>query len=154
MHVHPDVCRLLHVLKKIHRSCGIDGFCEPLNSLDFLNVGDFSGDYVGSLRLTRSQSWQGPYLEEPVLYKSRPYAVLVNRKGYYIVPGNGVALDDGSVVGKDIVFDHECDVEELIRECPALSPKGKCLIARIPFEATSHPKNSDATVGNVASDKA
>ena len=54
------------------------------------------------------------------------------KKGYFIVPGTGVRLSNGKVIGKDIVLDEDADIEQMAADDQALRYRGKKLAARVP----------------------
>ncbi len=135
--LHEHVSQLATILKQIHSSCKITGYTQELNPIDFLNVKEFSGSILGSFQFESPENWKGPYTYDSIGFKGHPFALLVNKDGYFIVPGNGSILDDGTIVGKDIIFDSQTDIKECLKKYPGLFISGKCLIAHISLDGKS-----------------
>lgn len=53
-------------------------------------------------------------------------------EGLYIVPGDGVKLADGKVIGKTLLIGLDSDIERMMGDPQALLSNGKPLTARIP----------------------
>ena len=126
-----EIEELKKALEHIHSSCSVMSTSQELAPIDFLNVKEFSGSQVGPLHLKYPDKWQGPYCETSICYKGHPFALLTNHKGYYIVPGNGVVLDNGLIIGKDITFTSDCDIEALVTSFPALVSENKLLVGKL-----------------------
>lgn len=107
---------LSDVFKKIDEQCGIIDFEHQRNYIDFLTVESFVGSEIGSMNLRYPQHWQGPYLDDNPTIQEKYYEIRSTHKGYFIVPGEGVELTNGKVIGKDIIFTKDSDIEEFIKE--------------------------------------
>lgn len=107
-----DVVRLADVFKSIDEHCKIVSFDYQKNNIDFLNVEKFSGSEIGSMNLMLPDRWKGPYMNNPAV-QGRVYQVVRTRKGYFIVPGDGVRLSSGKIIGKDIVLNEAADISAL-----------------------------------------
>lgn len=123
--------KLAGIFKKIEETGGIDRFDEEKNRIDFLNVKSFVGSKVGSLTLYHPERWQGPYIDENPTIQDKPYVVVKTSVGYYIVPGDGVKLSNGKVIGKDIVIDKNTDFEKLTRDPQGLLHENRPLAVLI-----------------------
>ena len=128
------VLNLSEIIEKIDSSCKIMCFAEDMNAIDFLNIKEFAGDHVGSMKVNAPQQWKGPYAEEISLYNGKPFNIFVHATGAYIVPGVGTILDDGKIIGKDIVFDENFDMENFCKTFDSLCPKGKRLIKKLKID--------------------
>jgi len=126
-----DITKITQTLRKINEDCVIASFDQQTVPIDFLNVGSFSGSEVGQINLAYPEKWQGPYLKESPNFKNIPYAVVTTKKGYFVVPGNGVQLPNGKIIGKDIVLDENADVMQLAKNPEGLNFKGKALAAQL-----------------------
>ena len=109
-----DIARLETIFRDIQAKCDIIDFEYEKNYIDFLNVIKFVGSQLGPMNLMHPERWPGAYLNEKLTVQQKPYAVLETKNGYYIVPGDGVKLSNGTVIGKDIVLSRDSDIENLI----------------------------------------
>lgn len=125
-----DVAHLSSILNKINETCVIIDFDHQKNFIDFLNVGSFTGSEVGPMNLTYPEQWEGPYIDDNPTVQDQYYQVVQTDKGHFVVPGPGVELSDGNVIGKDIVFDETTDIQALIDDGVLMFEK-QALAARI-----------------------
>lgn len=127
-----DVVVLADIFKKINEECGIIDFrYEKQNYVDFLNVISFEGSEIGTMNLHSPEKWKGPYLRENPTVQGKYYQVVHTDKGYFIVPGDGVKLKNGKVIGKDIIFDKNADIEKMMEDPQKLLFQDKKLAAQI-----------------------
>ncbi len=132
------ITQLKDVFEKIHHDCGIIDFDAQKNPINFLNVTKFAGSEVGPMNLAHPEKWQGPYMKEnPTIYHIA-YQVVSTKKGYFVTPGEGVTLPNKKIVGKDILFNKNVDIEALMTDVGALSYKNKPLAARLNFGTPSN----------------
>lgn len=115
-----DTSHLTEVLQRIDQQCEIMSFDQEKSYINFLNVGCFEGSEVGPMNLAYPKNWEGPYLKDNPTLQGFYYYVLKTRNGYYIVPGDGVKLTNGKVLGKDIVVSSTTDIDELLKNEPGL----------------------------------
>ncbi len=124
--------KLGSIFKQINEQCKIIGFRHQKDYIDFLNVKAFEGSIVGSMSLEEPHNWKGPYLTESYTSAGKEYQIVRTKKGYYIVPGDGVKLANGKVIGKTLLIGPDSDIERMMIDPQALLSKGKPLAARIP----------------------
>lgn len=129
----------IETLKKIFHDindcCKINAFRPGKNPIDFLNVSNFEGPVIGPMSLLEPKNWRGPYVRESLTIGGREYEIVSTRKGYYIVPGDGVSLANGKVIGKTLLLNNTTDIEALMSDPQGLmSSQGKPLAA--PIEIT------------------
>ncbi|MGE0010018.1 MAG: hypothetical protein AB7F19_05770 [Candidatus Babeliales bacterium] len=117
------ITTLLGIFKRIDAECHITGFEHQKNYIDFLNVATFAGSEVGSMNLAQPHKWKGPYIKDNPTIQEKQYQIVRTHKGYFIVPGEGVELGNGKVIGKDIVFDEDADIEAMMQDEHALKFK-------------------------------
>ena len=127
------IMQLHAVFKKINDDAGIVDFDHQKNYIDFLNVKSFAGSEVGSMNLAYPDKWQGPYLKENPTVQEKNYQVVRTKKGFFIVPGDGVKLSNGKIIGKDIIMDENADIPAMIADQKMLNFKGKPLAAAVPM---------------------
>lgn len=124
-----DVAKLAYIFKRIDQTCSIIDFDYQKNNINFLNVGSFTGSEVGPMNLTYPEKWEGPYLDDNPTMQDKEYQVVYTKKGYFVVPGDGVKLPNGNVVGVDIILDEDADIATLMRDKNGLTFQGKALAA-------------------------
>ncbi len=136
------IVQLDDIFKRINETCTIIGFRHKKDYIDFLNVKSFAGSVVGSMNLAEPAKWQGPYVHESLTIGGKEYQIVATKKGFYIVPGDGVRLANGKILGKTLHINYRTDIEALMRDPKALLSDDKPLAAHIetyqnPFEALS-----------------
>lgn len=135
--IHQDIIKLQKIFNQIHKDCFIASFAHIKNPIDFLTVISFVGSQVGPMNLAFAKNWKGAYLKVNPKIQQQLYAVLKNKQGYFIVPGDGVKLNNGKVIGKDIVLDYDADMGSLIGDSDALLAKSGVLAAPIQIGSQS-----------------
>ena len=133
-----QLSQLVATFGRIDDQCKILGFDLEKTPINFLNVKNFAGSEVGSMNLARPDKWQGPYLETNPTVEGKYYYILKTKKAYYIVPGDGVHLEDGKVLGKDIIITSQTDIEGLMKREESLTYKGHPLIVPLTLEQKDH----------------
>lgn len=124
------IVQLAATFNKIHATCKIIDFEHQQNYIDFLNVISFVGSEVGPMNLTYPEKWEGPYLNDNPTIQEKYYQVVRTKKGHFIVPGPDVRLSNGTIIGKDIIFDEDADVQDMIQR-GILSFEGRPLAVQI-----------------------
>ena len=124
-----DIKLLVDTFKKIDEKCKIIDFDYQKNYIDFLNNVSFVGSEVGPMNLSYPDKWEGPYLRDNPTLQGIVYQIVRTKKGYFITPGEGVMLPNGKVIGKDILFDENADIEAMMKDENALFYKGEALAA-------------------------
>jgi hypothetical protein len=109
-----QVQKLKTIFDQIHQDCGIVDFEHEQNYIDFLTVESFVGSEIGSMNLLYPKEWKGPYVQDNPTVQEQQYIILDNKSGYFIVPGDGVELANGSIVGEDFILDYETDMDQAI----------------------------------------
>ncbi|KKP35798.1 MAG: hypothetical protein UR26_C0002G0098 [candidate division TM6 bacterium GW2011_GWF2_32_72] len=125
-----DVQQLAKIFEQIDSQCKILSFEHEKNWIDFLTVEKFIGSEVGAMNLAYPKKWQGPYIDDNPTIQEYQYQVLLNFKGYYVVPADGVRLANGKVIGKDILLNRKSDIDKLL-ENGDLVINGKAQAAKI-----------------------
>ncbi|MDR3647295.1 MAG: hypothetical protein P4L22_07165 [Candidatus Babeliales bacterium] len=126
-----DIAKLESIFKNIGQDCIILNFEHDKNYIDFLNVEKFVGNEVGSIILEHPNKWQGPYAPFNPRVQDKLYQIVQGSKGYYIVPGDGVRLSNGKVIGRDLLFTSSTNVENMLKDKKALLSKGGPLGAKV-----------------------
>ena len=129
-----EVTKLQKIFKRIDETCGIIGFEHERNYIDFLTVKAFVGSEVGAMNLARPDKWEGPYANDNPTIQERLFEIVRTAKGYYIVPGQGVKLNNGMVMGKSLNVAKDDDIERMIIPGGPLNFDGNALAARLDFK--------------------
>lgn len=138
-----DVEQLADIFEKIDTDCGIIDFDYQKNPINFLNTGSFSGSEVGPMNLAHPKKWQGPYLQDNLTIQDKEYQVVKTGRGYFIVPGDGVKLPNGLVVGEDLIFDENSDIAAMMHDENALLYNNYSLAAQLKKAYRVAPLASD-----------
>lgn len=125
---------LVDIFHRIDNQCKILGFDLEKTPINFLNVKNFAGSEVGSMNLAYPHKWQGPYVETNPTVEGKHYYILKTKNAHYIVPGDGVQLKGGKVLGKDVVITSQTDIEALIKREKGLTYDGHPLIVPLALE--------------------
>ena len=126
------ITMLQKALNRVNDDCRIVDFEHEHNYVDFLTVKSFVGSEVGAANLLHPDGWKGPYLRDNFTMQEKQYEVLVNKQGHFVVPGKGVRLGNGNVIGTDIVLNRLSDIKELVTHPGGLQTiDGKALAAQI-----------------------
>ncbi len=122
-----DLVVMADIFKKIETACNIVGVKGKKDSIDFLNVTSFAGKDVGPLTLAYPEKWQGPYVKDNPKIQGKFYQLVKTLKGYFILPGDGVELPNGKIMGKDLIISESSDIPAMLKDEQALFYKGKSL---------------------------
>jgi hypothetical protein len=128
-----EVKILADILHKIDAACQIIDFDYQKNWINFLTIkkGGFVGSELGSMNLTYPNAWEGPYLEDNPTIQDIEYQVVRTKKGYFVVPGEGVRLANGKIIGKDIILNEDADITTMMSVENILMYKGKALAVQL-----------------------
>ena len=105
------IAQLKTIFDRIDTECGILGFDHDKNYIDFLTVTSFVSSEIGAMNLISPEKWQGPYVHDNLTVQTKKYEIVRTKNGYYIVPGTGVQLSNGKIMGKDVVITPTTDIE-------------------------------------------
>lgn len=129
-----DLKSINDALTLIDKKCNILQIRGGKITLDFFNVKKFKGSVVGGMSVAYPVKWQGPYFEINPLLQQKYYELIQAKDGYFIVPGNGVKLPNGFVVGKDFSIDAKTIVIPMLKPGGYLFFKGISLARKILFK--------------------
>jgi hypothetical protein len=146
-----QVVQLQQIFTRINDRCKITNFRHKKDHLDFLNVISFAGSVVGPMNLLEPQNWEGPYLQENLTIGGIEYEIVGTKTGYYIVPGDGVELSNGQVIGKSLIITPQSNIENMIRDPQALMSNNRPLAAKIPMYETLFEKLRNIDYADVES---
>lgn len=118
-------------LRTIDEQCEITSITNDRNYIDFLVVSKFVGSQVGPLTLRFPEKWAGPYMPQNATIKGKQFELIKMKDGYAIVPGRGVRLANGKIIGTDIIFDSTTDIDTLLTPEIGLEFEGKPLIRKL-----------------------
>jgi len=126
--------QLAQTFKKIDDDVEVQNIMRDKSYIDFLNVVSFTGSEIGSLNVAYPDRWKGPYMQDNPTMQGKVYEIIKTREGYYIVPGEGVKLENGKIIGKDILFTYDTDMESLVNDTIGLEYQRRPLIAPLSFK--------------------
>jgi hypothetical protein len=128
-----DLQKLAAAFKKIESDVNITGIKHQRDYIDFLNVKSFTGSEVGPLNVAHPENWQGPYLADNPTVQGQFYQIVRTHQGYFIVPGDGVTLSNGVIIGKNIILDENADIEAMMLDAKKLFSGGKRVAIKLPI---------------------
>jgi len=126
-----DIDQVVKILEQIDATCEIVNIVRDDAAIDFLQVQAFAGSQIGALQLKYPEKWKGPYLQRNLMVQGIPYELIQTREGFYVIPGKGVRLSNGKIVGKDIIFTRETDVELYLNAIWGLEVDGEPLARKL-----------------------
>ncbi len=132
--VEQDIKQIHKVLHRIDKDCNILGFKGQRVVIDFLTVKKFIGSVIGGINLAYPDKWDGPYMKTNPTMHQHFYEIARTQSGYYIVPGEGVRLPNGYVVGRDFELGYVADIEDMMKPGGVLYYKGKKFAYRFRFK--------------------
>lgn len=112
--------KLSQIFTQIESCCNITGFRSQKDFIDFLNVSSFEGSQVGPMNLEHPEKWTGPYVKNNLSIEGKLYQVIQYDDKYYIVPGDGVKLANGKVIGETLILNSKSDLPALMSDSNAL----------------------------------
>ncbi len=92
------------------------------------------------------EKWEGPYLNRNLVFEGKEYQVVRTNKGYFITPGEGVTLPNGTTIGKDIVLNETSDIAAMSQDKQPLNYNHQALAVPIQVGAQSNEQTSDAII--------
>jgi hypothetical protein len=119
--IEQDVTRVAQILASIDKDCGILSVNGERTAVNFLNVKSFLGTSVGGLNLAYPNKWRGPYLTVNPTYQQQFYELVQTAEGLFIVPGAGVKLPNGLVMGRDVPMGFDVSVKKMLAQGGALN---------------------------------
>ena len=125
--IQSDLEKISRSLNQIDKKCTILDIKSDRTVLNFLNVEKFNGNEIGGIELQNPEHWHGPYALENPMIQSHCYELVRCRDGFYIVPGIGVRLPSGKIMGKDIVVNEQVNGAELLSKGQPLNYEGYLL---------------------------
>lgn len=128
-----DLDQLEKSLTKIDTECSVLSITPSRAQINFLNVEKFSGSMVGCLNLAYPKKWTGPYSPTTPTLQGKPYELVKANDGFYIVPGHGVKLPNGLIVGKHFEIDVSFPIGQMIQPGGKLYYKNEALARKIKF---------------------
>lgn len=125
--IEQDVTLIAKMLTTVDKNCTILSVTSERTPINFLTVKSFVGSNVGGLNLAYPQKWAGPYLEINPTHQQRFYDLIQTYEGLFIIPGYGVKLPNGLIMGKDIHIDFNTSVKKMLAQKGALHHTGSSL---------------------------
>jgi hypothetical protein len=114
--VRSQVRLLGKALQKAHNDVRFMQILPGKHSLDFLVASRFECDSNAGIGVERKNAWKGPYLNRIPTIQGHPYVLLKTSKGLFVVPGDGVELPSGIVIGNGISWSDKMDIKALMSD--------------------------------------
>ncbi|MCB9493219.1 MAG: hypothetical protein H6679_03010 [Epsilonproteobacteria bacterium] len=129
-----DLGLIERIFEDIDKECNILSIRKYGATIDFLTVARFAGSSVGCLNLAYPKHWNGPYLNRTPSIQGRPYQIVQTQEGHFVVPGDGVKLPNGKIIGKDIIFNADTVISEMIKPDGELCHNKQPLALKLKFK--------------------
>ncbi|MBA2307555.1 hypothetical protein H0W26_05470 [Candidatus Dependentiae bacterium] len=123
--------KLKNVFTTISETAQIVSFKGQKAPINFLTVKSFVGSFVGPLQMGYPEEWKGPYMTESLEVQGKEYQLVSTKKGIYIVPGDGVRLANGKVIGGTLKFTEEADIDAMLTDPAQLQSNSKPLAVKL-----------------------
>jgi hypothetical protein len=132
--IEQDVTIIAKVLASIDKDCGILSLSREHLPVNFLTVKSFVGSSVGGLNLAYPQKWQGPYLQINPTHQERFYDLIQTNEGLFLLPGLGVSLPSGLVMGRDVKPGFDVSIKKMLEKGGVLNHDGSLLGLQLNFK--------------------
>lgn len=147
--IQSDLGQIEKHLATIDKDCNILSINSPRAAVDFLNVEKFSGSMVGCINLAYPEKWNGPYMRRSPTLHGIFYELVKTREGVYIVPGQGVKLPNGMVVGKHFDVTYATPISQMLKVGGQLHYKGEALARKIKFKIGDWDSPASVSSGTI-----
>ena len=132
--IQKDLNAINKTLETIDQECNILSLAGKRTILDFFTVKKFYGSVIGGINLAYPKKWHGPYLQTNPTLNQKFYELVKAKDGIFIVPGKGVHLPNGYIVGKDFSITPDTNITQMLAPRGYLAYKGFPLARRITFK--------------------
>lgn len=132
--IEDDIKLITLALEKIDAKCNILRVEDDYNEIDFLNMEDFTGSQAGPLNLAYADKWEGPYLQVNPMLQEQYYELVRALDGFFVMPGRGVRLPNGLVIGEDFEVNASTNVEPMTEAGGFLHYEGKVFATKLMFK--------------------
>lgn len=132
--VSKDIKKIVTKLEIIDEQCVATSLGSGRTPLNFFTVKNFTGSVIGGIELQNPVGWRGPYLEVNPSLQQQYYELVETGDGFYVIPGRGVILPNGYVVGKDFDVMKDTDVAKMLQPGGFLHYKNEQLAMRVKFK--------------------
>lgn len=125
--IQSDLERISKSLNFIDEQCAISDIKYDRLAITFLSSAKEAMAERAGLVLEHPEKWDGPYSIDNPTVQARPYELLRAADGYYLVPGNGVKLPNGKIMGQDIIITAQTMVDDMLKDNGDLNYEGYML---------------------------
>ena len=122
------------ILHDIDQRCNILSIQDDHAVVDFLTIKSFEGSVIGQLNLAYPKKWRGPYASRNPSISGHFFEVVKTQEGYFVVPGHGVKLPNGLVVGKDFTITPKTSMRKMLAVNGHLNYRGIQLALPLTFK--------------------
>jgi len=125
--VRADLHNAVEALSRFDTDCGLKKVLPGIHALDFLTMSYLPVDSLAGFDIQNVRAWQGPYLKTVPVVDGRPYVLLATESGLFVAPSYGVRLPSGKLLGRDVVWDWQSDIDAMTADDAPLSHQGEPL---------------------------
>lgn len=143
------IAKLDNIFKRINETCQISSFMHEKDHIDFLTVKNFTGSTIGSMHLVKPENWEGPYLDNNLVIEGKEYQIVHTKHGYFILPGDGVDLANGTIIGKSFSVTQDTDIEALMKDSRFLLSGNNVLAAHIQVDNILRKPNDETIAEHI-----
>lgn len=131
--VQADLRHIADAVTRMHHDCEIKKMRVGIHPITALAKRRIQPYDLQNITLAHPGSWKGPYLARVPVVQNHPYQLLKTHRGLFIVPGTGVTLPNGQIVGRDLEWHARTDVTALADSGGPLFYQGQPLMAEIVY---------------------
>ena len=131
--VHKDLQHIARAVTAMDKDCRIVDMRVGIHLLTPLTQKLVSEHELSNTVFKYPENWRGAYLAKMPLIQGKPYQLLKTDKGLFVVPGSGVVLPNGMMVGRDIIWQAQTDVAALTRSGGPLFYRGVALALKVAY---------------------
>lgn len=139
--VQTDLHRIGAAIRQLDTDCYITDMRVGLHPVSILTRHTLNEGPL-YLNLQHPKKWKGPYLHRIPTLQDKPYQLLKTNTGLFVVPGEGVKLPSGLVIGEDIEWRADTDVNALAASGGSLFYKSGPIAYEVAYGASARKQAS------------
>lgn len=141
-----DLNRIAQAVHALDRDCGIKNMRTGRYPLMPLTQYAWPSGQLHGMSVARPENWRGPYLPKVIALQGKPYELLKTNSSLYVVPGNGVTLPSGAIIGDTFSWCANTDVNALSQSGGILFYQSAPLVRQVEYGAPTPVKVAASTL--------